>query len=62
MRTDRGHDQLREVKITRGYTEMTQGSVLIEMGRTRVLCTVSLENDVPRWMRGSGRGWITAEY
>jgi ribonuclease PH len=62
MRTDRQHDQLREVKITRGYTEMTPGSVLIEMGRTRVLCTVSLENEVPRWMRGSGSGWITAEY
>ncbi len=62
MRADRAPDELREVKITRGYTEMTPGSVLIEMGRTRVLCTVALDDDVPRWMRGSGSGWITAEY
>ncbi len=62
MRTERANDELRAVKITRGYTEMTPGSVLIEMGRTRVLCTVSLSDDVPRWMRDSGSGWVTAEY
>lgn len=62
MRTERANDELRTVKITRGYTEMTPGSVLIEMGRTRVLCTVSLSDDVPRWMRDSGSGWVTAEY
>ena len=62
MRTDRPTDALRPVKVTRGFTEMTPGSVLIEMGRTRVLCTVSLEDDVPRWMKGSGSGWVTAEY
>ena len=62
MRTDRTNDELRAVKITRGYTEMTPGSVLVEMGRTRVLCTVSLDGDVPRWMRDSGAGWVTAEY
>lgn len=62
MRTDRANDELREVKITRGYTEMTPGSVLIEMGRTRVLCTVSLDDDVPPWMKRSGAGWVTAEY
>jgi len=45
-----------------GFTEMTPGSVLIEMGRTRVLCTASVEADVPRWMRDSGKGWVTAEY
>jgi ribonuclease PH len=45
-----------------GFTEMTPGSVLIEMGRTRVLCTASVEADVPRWMRESGKGWVTAEY
>jgi ribonuclease PH len=45
-----------------GYTEMTAGSVLIEMGRTRVLCTAAVEADVPRWMRDSGKGWVTAEY
>ncbi len=62
MRTDRPADALRPVKVTRGYTEMTPGSVLIEMGRTRVLCTVSLDDDVPRWMKGAGAGWVTAEY
>lgn len=62
MRTDRANDELRLVKITRGFTEMTPGSVLIEMGRTRVLCTVSLDDDVPPWMKKSGEGWVTAEY
>jgi ribonuclease PH len=45
-----------------GYTDMTPGSVLVEMGRTRVLCTASVDTDIPRWMRESGRGWVTAEY
>lgn len=62
MRQDRRSDELRPVRVTRGYTEMTPGSVLIEMGRTRVLCTVSLEDDVPPWMREAGTGWVTAEY
>lgn len=62
MRDDRQPDELRPVRITRGFTEMTPGSVLIEMGRTRVLCTVSLDTEVPPWMRDSGRGWVTAEY
>ncbi len=62
MREDRKADELRSVKLHRGYTEMTPGSVLIEMGRTRVLCTVSIEKDVPPWMRGTGKGWVTAEY
>lgn len=62
MRTDRSNDGLRTVKVTRGFTEMTPGSVLIEMGRTRVLCTVSLDDDVPPWMKKSGAGWVTAEY
>lgn len=55
-------DELRAVRITRGYTNMTAGSVLIEMGETRVLCTASFEADVPRWMKGTGEGWVTAEY
>lgn len=55
-------DELRQVRITRGYTEMTPGSVLIEMGRTRVLCTASFGTDVPHWMRDQGMGWLTAEY
>ena len=62
MRTDRSHDALRRVRITRGFTEMTPGSVLFEMGKTRVLCTAAFEEDVPRWMRDSGKGWVTAEY
>jgi len=59
---ERPADELRHVRITQGYTDMTPGSVLIEMGRTRVLCTASIEEDVPRWMRGSTDGWVTAEY
>ncbi len=55
-------DELRPVRITRGYTSMTPGSVLIEMGETRVLCTAAVEPDVPRWMRDKGEGWVTAEY
>jgi ribonuclease PH len=62
MRENRASDELRPVRITRGYTEMTPGSVMIEMGKTRVLCTVAFEEDVPRWMRDSGKGWVTAEY
>ena len=62
MRTHRSLDALRTVRITRGFTEMTPGSVLFEMGKTRVLCTAAFEEDVPRWMRDSGKGWVTAEY
>jgi ribonuclease PH len=62
MRSGRTFDELREVKVTRGFTEMTPGSVLIEMGKTRVLCTVSFDFEVPSWMRESGAGWVTAEY
>lgn len=60
--TDRPHDQLRPVTMELGFTETTPGSVLISMGRTRVLCTASIEEDVPRWLRDSGKGWVTAEY
>jgi ribonuclease PH len=62
VRTDRAADELRRVTIERGYTEMTPGSVLLETGRTRVLCTASVDEEVPRWLRGEGRGWVTAEY
>jgi len=58
----RAADELRPVRLTCGFTEATPGSVLIEMGRTRVLCTASIEQEVPRWKRDSGRGWVTAEY
>lgn len=60
--TDRRNDELRPVVMTRGYTEMTPGSVLIEVGRTRVLCTASVSLDVPPWLRGANKGWVTAEY
>lgn len=62
MREHRKADELRPVQLHRGFTEMTPGSVLVEMGKTRVLCTVSIEQDVPPWMRGTGKGWVTAEY
>lgn len=60
--TDRPHDELRPVSVELGFTDATPGSVLISMGRTRVLCTASVDEEVPRWMRDSGRGWVTAEY
>jgi ribonuclease PH len=55
-------DELRPVRITRHYTEMTPGSVLIEMGKTRVLCTAGIDPGVPRWLKDTGKGWVTAEY
>jgi ribonuclease PH len=55
-------DDLREITFVRDYTEMAEGSVLVEFGRTRVLCTASLEARVPPWLKGSGKGWVTAEY
>ena len=58
----RAPDQLRHVRITRGFTIHAEGSVLIEFGNTRVLCTASVEEKVPPHKRGSGEGWVTAEY
>ena len=55
-------DQLRPVRFTRGYTRHAEGSVLVEYGDTRVICTASVDRGVPRFMRGEGRGWLTAEY
>ncbi|WP_402464448.1 ribonuclease PH [Isoptericola aurantiacus] len=55
-------DQLRPVTITRGWSENAEGSVLVEFGKTRVLCTASFTSGVPRWKKGSGEGWVTAEY
>ncbi|HEX2595749.1 MAG TPA: ribonuclease PH [Luteimonas sp.] len=54
--------QLRDVRITRGYTRHAEGSVLVAFGDTRVLCTASVENRVPPFLRGKGEGWVTAEY
>ena len=61
-RDGRQPDELRPVGFVRDYTEFAAGSVLVSMGRTRVLCTASVDEDVPRWMRGTGKGWVTAEY
>ena len=55
-------DQLRPVRIERAYTRHAEGSVLVSFGHTRVLCTASIENKVPGFMRGKGEGWVTAEY
>jgi ribonuclease PH len=59
---DRGAGDLRPVTFQRDYTEFAAGSVLVSFGRTRVLCTASIDEDVPRWMKNSGKGWVTAEY
>lgn len=58
----RAADQLREIQITRNYTKHAEGSVLVEFGDTKVLCTASVEDSVPRFLKGKGQGWITAEY
>jgi ribonuclease PH len=63
LRADgREPDDLRSVELTRDYTEFAAGSVLIRMGKTIVLCTASVADEVPRWLRNTGRGWVTAEY
>jgi ribonuclease PH len=58
----RAPEQMRDVTITRGYTRHAEGSVLVAFGGTRVLCTASVENRVPGFLRGKGEGWVTAEY
>lgn len=62
LRGERAPNQLRPVRITRGYTVHAEGSVLIEFGNTKVLCTASVEEKVPGHKKGSGEGWVTAEY
>jgi ribonuclease PH len=63
MRVDgRANDELRPITFERDYTEMAAGSVLVSFGKTRVLCTASIDEQVPRWMKGKGSGWVTAEY
>src|SRR3954464_1740339 len=63
MRTDgRSPDQLRPIQITPGFITSAEGSVLIEVGRTRVICTASIEEVVPSFMRNTGKGWISSEY
>lgn len=58
----RANDQMRPITFERDYTEMAAGSVLVTFGKTRVLCTASIDENVPRWMKNSGKGWVTAEY
>ncbi|WP_166352886.1 ribonuclease PH [Phytoactinopolyspora limicola] len=58
----RSADELRQVRFTRGWLAHAEGSVLVEFGQTRVLCAVSATEGVPRWRKGSGQGWVTAEY
>ena len=59
--SQRKPDQLRPIRITRGFTRHAEGSVLVEFGETRVLCTASVEETVPGFLRGKGQGWLTAE-
>src|SRR3982751_4143858 len=61
-RDGRVPDELRPVSFQRDYTEFAAGSVLVSMGKTKVLCTASIDDKVPPWMRGRGSGWVTAEY
>ena len=58
----RRRDQIRPVKVTRNFTKHAEGSVLIEMGDTKVICTASVEEKVPPFLKGKGTGWVTAEY
>ncbi|GBG02238.1 ribonuclease PH [Azospira sp. I13] len=60
--SQRSADQLRTVRITRRFTRHAEGSVLVEMGDTKVLCTASVEESLPPFLRGKGQGWVTAEY
>jgi ribonuclease PH len=62
LKSSKSRTSLRRVKITRNYSRHAEGSVLIEMGHTRVLCMASVEEKVPGFLRGQGRGWVTAEY
>ncbi|CAH0527256.1 ribonuclease PH [Vibrio hippocampi] len=63
MRPDnRAADQVRPIKMTRNYTAYAEGSVLVEFGNTKVLCNATVEDNVPRWLKGQGKGWVTAEY
>lgn len=61
-RSGRTYEQMREVRLTPGYTKYAEGSVLIEMGETRVICTASVDDRVPMFLKGQGKGWVTAEY
>src|ERR687893_894712 len=62
MREGRRADELRPLQMAPDFVEQADGSVLISLGRTRVLCTATVEDGVPRWLESRGRGWLTAEY
>ena len=62
MRTGRKNDEMREVRVTKNYIMHPEGSVLIEFGNTKVICNATVEEKIPRWLRGTGSGWIAAEY
>ena len=59
---NRKNDEMREVKVTKNYIIHPEGSVLIEFGKTKVICNATVEEKIPRWLRGTGSGWIAAEY
>lgn len=59
---NRKNDEMREIKVTKNYIIHPEGSVLIEFGNTKVICNATVEEKIPRWLRGTGSGWITAEY
>ena len=61
-KNNRKNDEMREVKVTKNYIIHPEGSVLIEFGNTKVICNATVEEKIPRWLRGTGSGWITAEY
>lgn len=58
----RNHDQLRAIKITEDFVSSAEASCLIEVGKTRILCCATLDDEIPRWLKGKGKGWVTAEY
>ena len=60
--SERLPEQLRNIILTRNFTKHAEGSVLVEFGDTRVICTATVETSVPRFLKGSGQGWVTAEY
>lgn len=60
--SERANNQVRPITITRQFTAHAEGSVLVEFGDTKVICTASVEESVPRWLKGKGQGWVTAEY
>ncbi len=60
--SERAPDEMRAIKFTRNFTKHAEGSVLVEFGHTRVLCTATVEEKVPRFLKGKGQGWVTAEY